>query len=385
MIVYGWLLYNVLFAESTAQSYTVGLPVFREMTLPSELSPPPFLLRPMSTMQAARVPSAGADFELVDLPIPDPGPNEVRIRVEACGICHSDAFVKEGTFPGIEYPRVPGHEVAGVIDAVGSDVSQWSEGDRVGVGWHGGHCFTCDACRSGDFVSCENGLVTGIHFDGGYAEYTAVPAEAVAKMPEDLAAQEAAPLLCAGITTFNALRNQDLQPGDLVAVQGIGGLGHLAVQYAAAMGLTVAALSTSPDKEGLAQELGATHFVDASSTDAAEALQDLGGADLILATAPSAAAITSVVGGLGHEGDLVIVAATGEAVEVPPMALIQGRKSVSGWPSGDAKDSEETLSFSAQAGALPEIETFPLDEANAAYDRMINNEARFRAVLTMER
>jgi len=338
----------------------------------------------MSTMQAARVPSAGADFELVDLPVPDPNANEVRIRVEACGICHSDAFVKEGTFPGIEYPRVPGHEVAGVVDAVGSDVSQWSAGDRVGVGWHGGHCFTCDACREGDFVNCENGLITGISFDGGYAEYMTAPAEAVAKMPEDLAAEEAAPLLCAGITTFNALRNQDLQPGDLVAVQGIGGLGHLAVQYAAAMGLEVAALSTSADKEGLAHDLGSTHFIDASSTDAAEALQALGGADLILATAPSSAAITSVVGGLGRDGDLVIVAATGEAVEVPPMALIQGRKSVSGWPSGDAKDSEETLSFSAQAHALPEIETFPLDEADAAYNRMINNEARFRAVLTME-
>ncbi len=335
-------------------------------------------------MQAARVPSAGADFELVDLPVPDPAPNEVRVRVEACGICHSDAFVKEGTFPGLEYPRVPGHEVAGVVDAVGSNVSQWSAGDRVGVGWHGGHCFTCDACREGDFVNCENGLVTGIHFDGGYAEYMTAPAEAVAKMPDDLSPEKAAPLLCAGITTFNALRNQDLRPGDLVAVQGIGGLGHLGVQYAAAMGLEVAALSTSPDKEALAHDLGATHFIDASSTDAAEALQALGGADLILATAPNSAAITSVVGGLGRDGDLVIVAATGEAVEVPPMALIQGRKSVSGWPSGDAHDSEDTLAFSAQAEALPEIETFPLDEAGAAYDRMINNEARFRAVLTMD-
>ena len=338
----------------------------------------------MSTMQAARVPSAGADFEIVDCPVPEPDAGEVRLRVEACGICHSDAFVKEGTFPGIDYPRVPGHEVAGVVDAVGADVSQWSEGDRVGVGWHGGHCFTCDACREGDFVNCENALVTGISFDGGYAEYMTAPAEAVAKMPDDLSAEDAAPLLCAGITTFNALRNQDLRPGDLVAVQGIGGLGHLGVQYAAAMGLEVAALSTSPDKEELAHDLGAAHFIDASSTDAAEALQALGGADLILATAPNSAAITSVVSGLGRDGDLVIVAATGEAVEVPPMALIQGRKSVSGWPSGDADDSEDTLAFSAQAHALPKIETFPLEEAAAAYDRMINNEARFRAVLTME-
>jgi len=338
----------------------------------------------MPPMKAARVPSAGADFEIVDLPVPDPDAHEVRIRVEACGICHSDAFVKEGTFPGLEYPRVPGHEVAGVVDAVGTDVTQWAEGDRVGVGWHGGHCFTCDACREGDFVNCENGLVTGIHFDGGYAEYMTAPAEAVAKMPEGLDATDAAPLLCAGITTFNALRNQDLQPGDLVAVQGIGGLGHLGVQYAAAMGLEVVALSTSTDKEALAHDLGATHFVDASSTDAAEALQARGGADLILATAPNADAITSVVGGLGRDGSLVIVAVTGEAVEVPPMALIQGRRSVSGWPSGDAKDSEETLAFSAQAEALPEIETFSLAEAGTAYDRMINNDARFRAVLTMD-
>ena len=338
----------------------------------------------MSTMQAARIPSAGADFEITDLPMPAPDAHEVRIRVEACGICHSDAFVKEGTFPGLEYPRVPGHEVAGVVDAVGTDVTQWSEGDRVGVGWHGGHCFTCDACREGDFVNCENGLVTGIHYDGGYAEYMTAPAEAVAKMPEDLAAEDAAPLLCAGITTFNALRNQGLQPGDLVAVQGIGGLGHLGVQYAAAMGLEVVALSTSADKEALAHDLGASHFVDVSNTDPAEALQRRGGADLILATAPNADAITSVLGGLGRDGDLVIVAATGEAVEVPPMALIQGRKSVSGWPSGDAKDSEDTLAFSAQAEALPEIETFSLEEAEAAYARMINNEARFRAVLTMD-
>jgi D-arabinose 1-dehydrogenase-like Zn-dependent alcohol dehydrogenase len=263
-------------------------------------------------------------------------------------------------------------------------VSQWAAGDRVGVGWHGGHCFTCEACRSGDFVNCENAQVTGISYDGGYAEYMTAPAEAVAKMPENLSAEEAAPLLCAGITTFNALRNQDLQPGDLVAVQGIGGLGHLGVQYAAAMGLSVMALSTSPDKEALAHNLGASHFVDVSSTDPAAALQDLGGADLILATAPNADAITSVVGGLGREGELVIVAATGDTMEVSPMALIQGRKSVSGWPSGAAKDSEETLAFSAQSGALPTIETFPLAEAGAAYDRMIDNEARFRAVLTMD-
>ena len=337
----------------------------------------------MATMRAARVPEAGGDFELVDLPTPTPSDDEVRLRVEACGICHSDAFVKEGTFPGIEYPRVPGHEVAGVVDAVGADVDQWSEGERVGVGWHGGHCFTCAACRDGDFVNCENALVTGISFDGGYAEYMTAPAEAVAKMPDDLSAEDAAPLLCAGITTYNALRNQDLRAGDLVAVQGIGGLGHLGVQYAAQMGCEVAALSTSADKADLARDLGASHFIDAGSEDAAEALQALGGADLLLATAPNSAAITDVVGGLGRDGRLVIVAATGEPVEVSPMALIQGRKSVSGWPSGDADDSEDTLNFSALTGVTPEIETFPLEEAAAAYDRMIDNEARFRAVLTM--
>ncbi len=338
----------------------------------------------MSTMHAVQVPEAGGDFELVEQSIPTPTPEEVRVRVEACGICHSDAFVKEGTFPGIDYPRVPGHEVAGVVDAVGDNVSQWKEGDRVGVGWHGGHCFTCDACREGDFVNCENALITGISFDGGYAEFMTAPAEAVARMPDDLSAEEAAPLLCAGITTYNALRNQDLRPGDLVAVQGIGGLGHLGVQYASEMGFEVAALSTSADKEDLAFDLGASHFIDASSEDAAEALQDLGGADLILATAPNSAAITSVVGGLGRDGSLLIVAATGEPVEVSPMALIQGRKSVAGWPSGNANDSEDTLDFSALTGVTPEIETFPLEKAGTAYDRMISNEARFRAVLTMD-
>lgn len=337
----------------------------------------------MSTMKAARIPHAGGEFEFVDVPIPTPDSDEVRVRVEACGICHSDAFVKDGTFPGIDYPRVPGHEVAGVVDEVGEDVVQWEEGDRVGVGWHGGHCFTCDACREGDFVNCKNALVTGISFDGGYAEYMTAPSEAIAKMPEELSAEEAAPLLCAGITTYNALRNQHLRPGDLVAVQGIGGLGHLGIQYAVEMGCEVAALSTSGDKEELALDLGATHFLDVSTDDGAAALQELGGADVILATAPNSAAITEVVGGLGRDGALVIVAATGEPVEVSPMALIQGRKSISGWPSGSATDSEDTLDFSAMSGVVPEIETFPLAETATAYERMINNEARFRAVLTM--
>jgi alcohol dehydrogenase/propanol-preferring alcohol dehydrogenase len=333
------------------------------------------------TMQAVQVPEAGAAFHVTELPIPEPAPGHVRIKVEACGICHSDAFVKDGTFPGIEYPRVPGHEVAGVIDAVGEGVAAWATGQRVGVGWHGGHCFTCAPCRDGDFVSCQNGQICGISYDGGYAEYTVVPEEAVARLPDDLAFDEAAPILCAGITTYNALRHTDAEPGDLVAVQGLGGLGHLAVQYAVAAGFEVAALSTSPDKEELAYDLGADHFIDARATDAAEALQALGGARVILATAPSSKAISSVVGGLGRDGTLLVVAATGEPMEISPFDLIMGRRRVMGWPSGTAADSEDTLEFSAMTGSVPMIETFPLSEVADAYDRMIRNEARFRVVL----
>jgi len=332
-------------------------------------------------MQAARVPAAGADFELVDLPVPEPGPNEVRVNVEACGICHSDAFVKEAAFPGLELPRVPGHEVAGVVDQVGTDVTSWTKGQRVGVGWHGGHCFTCDACRAGDFINCANAKVTGISFDGGYAEYMCAPQEAVAALPDDLDFAEAAPLLCAGITTYNALRNAGATPGDLVAVQGIGGLGHLGVQYAATFGFEVAALSRGTDKHELATNLGADHYIDTTADDPAEALQALGGAKVILATAPNSKAISQLAGGLGRDGTLMIVAASGEPVEVSPMTLIMGRRSVQGWPSGTADDSEDTLDFSALTGIAPMIETFPLSEANAAYDRMINNEARFRVVL----
>ena len=335
----------------------------------------------MSTMQAVQVPEAGGDLQVVELPIPEPGPGEVRIQVKACGICHSDAFVKDGTFPGIEYPRVPGHEVTGVVDAVGEGVSEWEAGDRVGVGWHGGHDFTCSACRDGDFVNCENGQVTGISFDGGYAEYMCAPAEAVALMPDDLDFDEAAPLLCAGITTFNGLRNSAITPGDLVAVQGVGGLGHLGIQYARSFGCEVVALSRTRDKEELAYDLGADHFIDTTEGDPAEALQELGGADVLLATAPSSSAITEVVNGLARDGVLLVVAATAEPIEVSPMQLIMGRKSVKGWPSGTPDDSEDTLDFSALNEVLPMIETYPLSEAAEAYDRMINNEARFRVVL----
>ena len=331
-------------------------------------------------MQAVHVPEAGGDFEVVDLPIPDPGPGEVRVKVHACGICHSDAFVKEGAFP-IEFPRVPGHEVAGVVDAVGDGVALWEEGDAVGVGWHGGHCFTCEACRDGDFVNCENEQICGISYDGGYAEYMVAPEEAVARMPDGLSFEEAAPLLCAGITTYNALRNSDLQPGDHVAVQGIGGLGHLAVQYARRFGCEVTALSRGTDKEELATDLGADHYIDTTAHDPAEALQALGGADVILATAPNSEAISVLVGGLGRDGQLMVVAATGEPIEVAPLDLIMGRKSVTGWPSGTADDSEDTLDFSALNDVAPMIETFPLSEAADAYDRMINNDARFRVVL----
>lgn len=335
----------------------------------------------MATMRAVQVPKAGGDFEVVEREVPEPGPGEVRIRVDACGICHSDVFVKEGAFPGMQYPRVPGHEIAGVVDGLGEGVSEWEEGQRVGVGWHGGHCFVCDACRSGDFVTCQNEKITGITHDGGYADYVVVPHEAVAAIPGDLSAIDAAPLLCAGITTFNALRNTGAVAGDLVAVQGIGGLGHLGVQYAKQLGFRVAALSRGTDKEELARELGADHYIDSEAEDPAEALRKLGGARVVLATAPSAKAIESVLGGLGRNGVLLLVAVDEKPIEVPALALIGGRASVQGWPSGTAKDSEETLAFSALSGVRPMTETFPLEEAGAAYDRMLANDARFRVVL----
>ena len=333
------------------------------------------------TMRAAVVPEAGADFELEERAVPEPGPGEVRVAVDACGICHSDAFVKEGARPGIEYPRVPGHEVAGRVDAVGADVTGWSEGDRVGVSWHGGHCFTCEPCRRGKFLQCEHGEITGLTFDGGYAEYMAVPVEALAAIPESLDAVDAAPLLCAGITTFNALRNSDARPGDLVAVQGIGGLGHLGVSYAHAAGYETVALSRSPDKETLSRELGADHFVDASASDPAAALQELGGADVILATAPSAAAVESIAGGLGIDGEVIVVGVPGREVEIDVAGLIGKRGTVGAWGSGHAVDSEDTLDFSALRDVTPRVETFSLDAVEAAYNRMIANEARFRVVL----
>jgi len=336
----------------------------------------------MAKMRAVQVAKAGGALELVEREVPAPGAGQVRIRVEACGVCHSDALVKSGAFPGLTLPRVPGHEIAGRIDAVGPTVTVWKPGDRVGVGWHGGHCFVCTPCRKGLFINCEREQITGITFDGGYAEYTVVPQEAVARMPAELGATEAAPLLCAGITTFNALRNSGARPGDTVAVQGIGGLGHLAIQFAARMGFRTVALSHGADKEELARGLGAHVYVDSGRRDAAEALRELGGADLVLATAPHAAAIASTVGGLKPRGKLLVVAAPSDAMEVSVFTLLSG-KAVAGWPSGSSIDSEETLAFSALTGVRPRVELFPLEQAEQAFQKMLQNRVRFRAVLTL--
>ena len=334
------------------------------------------------TMRAVQVPEPGADFEVVETEIPDPGADEVLIDVAACGVCHSDAFMKEGHWPGLEYPRIPGHEVVGHVDAVGEDVTAWEAGDRVGVGWHGGHCGECEPCRRGQFVQCENAAVTGFDHDGGYAEFMAAPAESVARVPESLDAAGAAPLLCAGITTFNALRNSDAQPGDLVAVQGVGGLGHLGIQYAHAAGFETVAISRGTDKRDLALDLGADHYVDSEAEDPGEALQALGGAKVVLGTAPHAEAMESVLGGLGLEGELIAVGIPGEELDVPVQPLIQGRRSVSGWASGDARDSQDTLEFSALRDIESTVETYDLAETGEAYERMLESEARFRAVLT---
>ena len=332
-------------------------------------------------MKAAQIQKAEGEFQLVELDKPKPKSNEVLIKVEACGICHSDAFVKDGTFPGLEYPRVPGHEVIGTIEDLGDHVNSWNKNQRVGVGWHGGHCFECESCRRGDFISCQNAKVSGISYDGGYAEYMCAPQEALVGVPDELSSVEAAPLLCAGITVYNALRNSGIKAGDLVAIQGIGGLGHLGIQYAHKMGMRTVAISTSDDKKDLAKELGAHHFINAKSDNAAEKLQELGGAKLILGTAPSGKAMTSVIGGLGVDGELLMVGATPESVEVNPMEMLTGRKSVAGWPSGTPTDSEDTLKFSALFDTKPMIEEYDLDNVKEAYERMINNKSKFRVVL----
>jgi D-arabinose 1-dehydrogenase-like Zn-dependent alcohol dehydrogenase len=336
-------------------------------------------------MKAVQVSKPGGNFEVVERPIPEPGRGQVRIKVEACGICHSDALVKEGHWPGIQYPRVPGHEIAGRIDAVGPDVTQWKAGQRVGVGWHGGHCFQCDPCRRGDFINCKFEKITAIHFDGGYQEYMIAPAEGVAAIPDDLPSDEAAPLLCAGITVFNALRNSGAHAGDLVAIQGIGGLGHLGIQYARQMGLHTVAIGRGGDKQALAKKLGAHEYVDTSAGDPAQALQKLGGAHVILATAPDSKSMSALVDGLGPRGTLMIVGAGMEFLSVTPLQLIGGSKTIRGWASGTARDSQDTLEFSAVSGVRPMIERYPLEKAAEAYDQMISGRARFRVVLTMGR
>lgn len=336
----------------------------------------------MARMKAVQANRPGTDWDLVEREIPEPTAEQVRIKVEACGICHSDMFVKEGYWPGLQYPRIPGHEIAGRIDKVGSAVTAWKKGQRVGVGWHGGHCGHCESCRRGDFLMCRSAEICGFSYDGGWAEYLVVPAEAVAALPNELPAEEAAPLLCAGITTFNSLRNSGARAGDLVAVQGIGGLGHLGIQYAAKMGFRTVAVGRGKDKEPLARKLGAAQYMDAAAVNAAEELQRLGGAQVILATAPDAKSIASLVDGLAANGTLLVVAAPGEPIAVNVVTLIAKRVSVRGWPSGTATDSEDTLRFSVLAGVRPMIERYPLARANEAYQQMISGKARFRAVLT---
>jgi alcohol dehydrogenase/propanol-preferring alcohol dehydrogenase len=334
-------------------------------------------------MKAAQISKAGGDFEIVERDIPQPGRGQVRVKVEACGICHSDVLVKEGLWPGLQYPRVPGHEIAGVVDLIGQSVTNWKKGERVGVGWHGGHDFVCDECRRGDFSMCAQRKITGIDFDGGYAEYMIAPAEALAKIPEGLPAEEAGPFMCAGVTVFNALRNSGARAGDVVAVQGIGGLGHLGVQYARKMGFQTIALGRGKDKEPLAKKLGAHHYIDSDVVDPVKELQELGGAQVILATAPSGKAISSVVEGLGVDGNLLIPAAPNDPLTISVLPLIMGRRQISGWYSGTARDSQDTLEFSVQSDVHPMIEKFPLSRVAEAYERMDSGKVRFRAVLTM--
>jgi D-arabinose 1-dehydrogenase-like Zn-dependent alcohol dehydrogenase len=339
----------------------------------------------MSTMRVVQVPRPGGPFELVERPIPIPDAGFVRIKVEACGICHSDLFTKDGLWPGIQFPRVPGHEIAGVIDAVGDNVTFLKTGQRVGVGWHGGHCGHCPSCRRGDFVTCQLApQIPGITYDGGYADYVVVPAEALALIPEGLKAADAGPLMCAGITTFNALRHSGARAGDTVAILGIGGLGHLAVQFAAKMGFRTVAIARGGDKEPLARELGASHYIDSGSIDPAVELSKLGGARVILATATSGKAMNAVVGGLGIDGKLVVLGAAMDKIEVDPLLLIGGRRSIAGWPSGTSIDSQDTLAFSVLTGVRAMTEVFALERAAEAYDRMMSGKARFRVVLTTD-
>ena len=339
--------------------------------------------RSTTKMKVVQVPAAGADFQIVERDIPEPGAGQVRIKVQACGICHSDELTKEGRWPGIQYPRVPGHEVAGVVDALGTGVSVWREGQRVGVGWHGGHDNTCPQCRRGDFINCRNQKISGISYDGGYQEYMIAPAEALAAIPESLNAAEAAPLLCAGITTYNALRHSGARPGDLVAVLGVGGLGHLGIQFASKFGYKVAAIGRGSEDAPLAKKLGASFYIDSRAERASEALKKQGGAQVVLATAPSSKAMSEVFDGLAPNGKLMVVGAGPEPIQVTPVQLIIGNRTIQGWASGTPADSEDTLRFAELSGVRPMIETYPLEKAAEGYARMLSGKAEFRVVLTM--
>jgi D-arabinose 1-dehydrogenase-like Zn-dependent alcohol dehydrogenase len=334
------------------------------------------------TMKMVRVASAAQPrLELVEVPVPEPARGQVRVKVEACGICHSDALTVHNVFPGITFPRAPGHEIAGTIDRVGPDVAGFAQGDRVGVGWHGGHCGHCDRCRRGDFITCRFLQVPGMAYDGGYAEYAVVPAVALARIPQGLGFDEAAPLMCAGVTTYNALRNSVARAGDLVAILGIGGLGHLGVQYAAKMGFETAAIARGKDKAPFARELGAHHYIDSTASDPGEELQKLGGAKVVLATVTAAKAMEPVLAGLGFDSQLIVVGAAPEPLAVPTLPMLGARHSIKGWPSGTCVDSEDAMRFAVLTGVRALIETMPLERAPEAYDRMMSGAARFRMVL----
>ncbi len=337
----------------------------------------------MTKMKVAQVSRPGADFEIVEREIPKPDAGQVLIKVQACGVCHSDVLTKDGLWPGIQHPRIPGHEVAGVIDEVGEGVSAWKKGQRVGVGWHGGQDNTCRECRRGDFRNCRNLKICGISYDGGYQQYMGAPVEALVAIPDGLNDVEAAPLLCAGITTYNALRHSGAMPGDLVAVQGVGGLGHLGIQFANKFGYKVVAIGRGPENGALAKRLGASAYIDSQSTKAAEELQKLGGAQVILATAPSSKAMSELIDGLGPNGKLMVIGAAFDAIEVTPIQLIGGSRAIQGWASGTPADSEDTLRFAELSGVRPMIETYPLERAAEAYARMMSGRAEFRVVLTM--
>jgi D-arabinose 1-dehydrogenase-like Zn-dependent alcohol dehydrogenase len=339
----------------------------------------------MAKMRAVQVSYPKGPLEMVERDRPEPGYGWVRLRVQACGVCHSDSFTKEGTFPGLQYPRVPGHEVAGIIEALGPGVKGWETGQRAGVGWHGGHCGYCSSCRRGDFITCQTApQVPGITYDGGYADYMVAPAEALALIPPELTPVEAGPLMCAGVTTFNALRHSGARPGDLVAILGIGGLGHLAVQFAAKMGFKTVAIARGQDKGPLARQLGAWQYIDSTAQDAARELTGWGGAKVIVATVTSSKATNAVLDGLGVNGRLVILGVAPDPLEIPPLALIGRRLAVVGWPAGTSADSEDTMAFSALTGVRSMNEVFPLERAGEAYERMMSGKARFRVVLTTE-